>query len=703
MKKKWLFIILLCALLTVCSISVNSCYDTIQQSNKTYATDELNNYMENTLPILSIYLAMENDSTYDPIVIDEDLPEEVQDLLYDQVEEDIKNIADELLDDPYLDYTIVTSSNKTSYQNNELDEDNVTEDQCLYGVIEYDSKGKLTSDGTLHYNSDLLEAFINLNNTITEFYDEETETSYDYLELLSNHSVTLAAPANTTIYYRIPETMTMDYSSTVALYLNVDADYHSFTTMVLLISSFFVVVFMLIYPIQIVQDIQPYRFFRSQKGEINLAMIIFLCASGIAVLYVLVDITLNQNILSYTYFDISFTNRTLSILNYIGWFVVLGIISIAVFDIKYILNYGIGRYLKEQTIIGHLYYWLKDRIIEIMNIDFNEKATIQIGKMVLLNLIVIAICCLFGKFGIVLALIYTLIVFVYCVRQLNKVQKDYHVLTRYAHELSLGHFNHEIPVELGAFDSLRDEFNQIQDGFEKAVQEEVKSQNMKTELITNVSHDLKTPLTGIKSYVELLQDPSLDEETRMEYITQLDQYSNRLEILMEDLFEVSKVNSGDISLELMELDIVALIKQVQAEYDEQFAKQQLQCIFYSNPDSIPLLLDSHKTYRIIENLMVNITKYALPNTRVYIEIVEEDTEIRITFKNISMTQMDFSPDEIVERFVRGDKSRHTSGSGLGLAIVQSFTEAQGGRLNIEIDGDLFKASIYFPKQINETA
>lgn len=220
---------------------------------------------------------------------------------------------------------------------------------------------------------------------------------------------------------------------------------------------------------------------------------------------------------------------------------------------------------------------------------------------------------------------------------------------------------------------------------------------MKNELISNVSHDLKTPLTCIKNYIVLLQDDTLSSNTRQEYINSLNQYVNRLTSLIEDLFEVSKANSGNIKLNLINLNIVALLEQTFTENKEVLESKNLTTIKNYANNEIKLNLDGDKTYRIFENLFTNISKYAMANSRVYLEIKETDDEVIIEFKNISATQMNFSAEEIVERFVRGDKSRHEAGSGLGLAIAKSFTEIQNGKFEIEIDGDLFKVIITFKK------
>lgn len=278
-----------------------------------------------------------------------------------------------------------------------------------------------------------------------------------------------------------------------------------------------------------------------------------------------------------------------------------------------------------------------------------------------------------------------------------KIQNDYNQLLDATHQLGQDNFQVDIDSDLGIFNSLKDEFNNIKVGFKKAVEEETKSQNMKNELISNVSHDLKTPLTCIKNYIVLLQDDTLSSNTRQEYINSLNQYINRLTSLIEDLFEVSKANSGNIKLNLINLNIVALLEQTFTENKEVLESKNLTTIKNYANNEIKLNLDGDKTYRIFENLFTNISKYAMANSRVYLEIKETDDEVIIEFKNISATQMNFSAEEIVERFVRGDKSRHEAGSGLGLAIAKSFTEIQNGKFEIEIDGDLFKVIITFKK------
>ena len=240
----------------------------------------------------------------------------------------------------------------------------------------------------------------------------------------------------------------------------------------------------------------------------------------------------------------------------------------------------------------------------------------------------------------------------------------------------------------------------IQAGFQRAVQKEVKSERMKTELITNVSHDLKTPLTAIITYVDLLKGEP-NEQKREEYLAILDRKSQRLKVLIEDLFEISKAASGTVTLDLMNVDIVGLLKQVVFENEDKIKVADVKFRWRLPDEKVVMALDSQKTYRIFENLVVNITKYALPGTRAYIDMQASEREVSIIMKNVSAIEMDFNTDEITDRFVRGDASRNAEGSGLGLAIVKSFTELQKGTLKITTEADLFKICVTLPRQLVE--
>ncbi len=266
-------------------------------------------------------------------------------------------------------------------------------------------------------------------------------------------------------------------------------------------------------------------------------------------------------------------------------------------------------------------------------------------------------------------------------------------------KIKAGDFHHRIEVkEEGEFRKLADHINSITDGLNKAVANELKSERLKTELITNVSHDIRTPLTSIITYIDLLKNEK-DPAKLKEYIGVLDQKSKRLKTLTDDLFEASKASSGNIPVQLEKIDIVSLINQGLGEVSDKI--EALELVFRMNcpEEKIYVTADGKLIWRSIENLLSNIFKYALRGSRVYISIEDLGNECLITFKNISAYELNISAEELMERFKRGDESRSSQGSGLGLTIAKSLIEIQKGRFNIEIDGDLFKAMIYLPKHL----
>ncbi|EPY6470390.1 histidine kinase dimerization/phospho-acceptor domain-containing protein [Clostridium sporogenes] len=265
-------------------------------------------------------------------------------------------------------------------------------------------------------------------------------------------------------------------------------------------------------------------------------------------------------------------------------------------------------------------------------------------------------------------------------------------------EITSGNLDYVIKEnDRGILGKVAHNINNMKEGYKKSLEEQVKSERLKTELITNVSHDLKTPLTSIINYIDLLKKEDLSKDEISGYISVLDRKSKRLKALIEDLFEASKMSSGSVELNIEKIDVTALLKQSIAEFEEKIKNSSLKLKFKYNDKKIYTNLDGKKTWRVFENLINNIIKYSQPNTRVYIDLMETDTKIIITMKNISHYEMNFTSDEIFERFKRGDKARNTEGSGLGLAIAKSIVELQGGNLSINIDGDLFKVIIKFNK------
>lgn len=239
------------------------------------------------------------------------------------------------------------------------------------------------------------------------------------------------------------------------------------------------------------------------------------------------------------------------------------------------------------------------------------------------------------------------------------------------------------------------ELNDISGGLTNAIDEAMKSERLKTELITNVSHDIKTPLTSIINYVDLMKQEEIESEKVKEYLEVLDNKSQRLKKLTEDLVEASKASSGNIKLTMEKLNVKELVKQVSGEFEDKFEKRGLEIIEDLPEEDVFIEADSRYMFRVMENMYVNISKYALENSRVYIDIEKKGDTARISLKNISQDQLNISVDELMQRFVRGDSSRTTEGSGLGISIAKSLTELQKGKFNIYLDGDLFKVVIEF--------
>ena len=265
-------------------------------------------------------------------------------------------------------------------------------------------------------------------------------------------------------------------------------------------------------------------------------------------------------------------------------------------------------------------------------------------------------------------------------------------------KLANGDFSSPIDTRylIGDFKRYGQELNDVQSGLEQAVQEQMKAEHLKTELITNVSHDIKTPLTSIVNYVDLLKKEDMPSPAAREYIAVLDRQSHRLKKLTEDLVEASKASSGALNVELQPTDVNVLLSQIEGEYQERLAACHLTLVTQPPAPGTMIQADSRLLSRVMDNLVSNVCKYAMENTRVYVTAAVRDGQAVISFKNVSRDELNISPDELMERFVRGDASRHSEGSGLGLSIARSLVQLQGGTFTLSIDADLFRADIVFP-------
>ena len=268
-----------------------------------------------------------------------------------------------------------------------------------------------------------------------------------------------------------------------------------------------------------------------------------------------------------------------------------------------------------------------------------------------------------------------------------------------------GELTYKIPEEKlrGDQKEMAQYINRIGDGLDAAVEKSLKDERLKTELITNVSHDLKTPLTSIINYVDLLKRKNFTDQEVLKYLDILDSKSHRLKSLTEDVVEASKASTGNLSLEMSDLNFVEMLYQVMGEFEERLEDRHLTLMTHFPDTPAMIFADGRRMWRVLENLFGNVLKYAMENTRVYAEVLLKNNQIIFTLKNISAQPLNIPVEELTERFIRGDVARNTEGSGLGLSIAQSLTQLQGGTFNLYLDGDLFKVCLSFPQKISPTA
>lgn len=315
--------------------------------------------------------------------------------------------------------------------------------------------------------------------------------------------------------------------------------------------------------------------------------------------------------------------------------------------------------------------------------------------------LVIAAICLFilitGSYNSMLSLPMLLLYLLLAVFALY-IAIGFATLQRGSKALAEGDYSKPVDTRFLRGDLKRcgENLNKVQQGVQRAVDERLRSERMKTELITNVSHDIKTPLTSIVNYVDLLKKEDIDNPKAQEYLEVLDRQSKRLKKLTEDLVEASKASSGVIPVDCQPTNVNVLLSQLEGEYEERLQKAELTMIVHPAAGDPVVLADGKLLSRVMDNLMNNIGKYAMPGTRVYAAAAADEKESTISIKNVSRNELNVSADELMERFVRGDSNRHTEGSGLGLSIAKSLVELQGGRFELSIDGDLFRADISLP-------
>lgn len=328
------------------------------------------------------------------------------------------------------------------------------------------------------------------------------------------------------------------------------------------------------------------------------------------------------------------------------------------------------------------------------NISLVKKASLIVGVALFMEMLVFIISLGVGSVFIALWWLLVSVLLGACVIYVSATMKK---IKLGGERIAAGDLNYKIDNRKmhGEFREFSESLNNIGNGLQNAVEEKMKSERFKTELITNVSHDIKTPLTSIINYVDLIKKEPLDNENVIKYIEVLDRQSIRLKKLIEDLVEASKASTGNLQVNLTECEVGVLLSQTVGEFDERLSKNDIKAVLNTADKPIKIMADGRHLWRVFDNLMSNVCKYSLPGTRVYMDVKESGKKAVITFRNISKYELNVSADELMERFVRGDTSRNTEGSGLGLSIAKSLVELQNGNMELEVDGDLFKVILTF--------
>lgn len=678
MKKRHIFIIGLIALLLACP----SCmiYITVKQQEN-YKKKVINGIDPYRIQLLSMAVESKTNPDYSPLIFNG-----TDELGQEAANDAINKIFDALLEMEQSDdgfYYIAYNTKTKQYYKNEKSHYPV-----IYKQTSTISKDQKFNDFTLREILEDTEIVLQLDDNYKLMDDGRLKVKDVYINL---DQITINPPNIELTYYCTVyvSPMTNNISRFIDEYdVAVLAGIASLLGLILFI-------YIIMNSLEVEESINPYRTIKNWKLLTVLILIGLTCfvfigvSTGTGIFVITGEL---QNVLARH--GVAYGTSISYGLYFFSMFIFYFLFSMLCFTVKYMFMNGMN-YFKNNTCTYALYEKTKELGNRVTEFDLKDNINQDILKFTICNALLVIVLYVLSPSKTIFAIVYIMISFLYIRKQSMKVKNDYKNMLNFTEQLSHGHFDTEIEDDLGIFNSMRDRLNNLKTGFEAAVKEETKSQNMKTELITNVSHDLKTPLTCIKNYVILLKNTQADETTRTEYLNQLEKYTNRLSNLIQDLFDVSKATSGNIDLHPIDLRLQALVDQSLAECIEVLESKDIQVI--KNVEDVVIHLDGDKTYRVFENLLTNIGKYAMPHSRAYIDIHEEEDYVSIIFKNMSEVEMNFSSEEIQERFVRGDKSRHETGSGLGLAIAKSFVVAQGGTFDIEIDGDLFKVIMTFKK------
>ena len=597
--------------------------------------------------------------------------------------------------------TNTTLNENVKFENNNIDLSEVNKDKYqFYAVVNFDNNGNVDVSEINGGDKEVLKS--NIECSLIDIRNEYDISNSDYEE--GYYNIDIKPIKNMTFVYAVPKTIT-SYDNIRWGIENVDISiYESMGAGGAFIIAGIVALIALIFPIKKAKSTILFRKISKIPFEVWIIIIGLAIAALGPLAGQIIKATLNgdlQVIFVEIIPSLIIPERIIWIFNFIIWLLSYSAVFFFVLVIKYVFNVGVIDYIKERTIFGMVIMLcvriIKRTLDEITKVDLREKNNKLIIKLLAINAVILLIITSIWFFGIPVVILYSVILFFIIRKYVDKISEKYSKLREATSKIAEGNLDVKIEEDLGLFEPFKGDLEKIQCGFKKAVDEEVKSQRMKTDLISNVSHDLKTPLTAIITYADLLKDENLSDEKRKQYIETLDRKAQRLQVLIENLFEVSKATSGNITLNIENIDVVSLMKQTLFELEDKLEEASLLVRKNMPKEKVILPLDSQRTFRVFENLIINITKYAMPNTRVFIDIIENEDDVAIIMKNMAAEEITFNVDTIAERFVRGDESRNAEGSGLGLAIAKSFVELQGGTFNISVDGDLFKVKIVFVK------
>mgnify|MGYP001831042642 FL=1 len=597
--------------------------------------------------------------------------------------------------------TNTTLNENVKFENNNIDLSEVNKDKYqFYAVVNFDNNGNVDVSEINGGDKEVLKS--NIECSLIDIRNEYDISNSDYEE--GYYNIDIKPIKNMTFVYAVPKTIT-SYDNIRWGIENADISiYESMGAGGAFIIAGIVALIALIFPIKKAKSTILFRKISKIPFEVWIIIIGLAIAALGPLAGQIIKATLNgdlQVIFVEIIPSLIIPERIIWIFNFIIWLLSYSAVFFFVLVIKYVFNVGVIDYIKERTIFGMVIMLcvriIKRTLDEITKVDLREKNNKLIIKLLAINAVILLIITSIWFFGIPVVILYSVILFFIIRKYVDKISEKYSKLREATSKIAEGNLDVKIEEDLGLFEPFKGDLEKIQCGFKKAVDEEVKSQRMKTDLISNVSHDLKTPLTAIITYADLLKDENLSDEKRKQYIETLDRKAQRLQVLIENLFEVSKATSGNITLNIENIDVVSLMKQTLFELEDKLEEASLLVRKNMPKEKVILPLDSQRTFRVFENLIINITKYAMPNTRVFIDIIENEDDVAIIMKNMAAEEITFNVDTIAERFVRGDESRNAEGSGLGLAIAKSFVELQGGTFNISVDGDLFKVKIVFVK------